>query len=125
MRAGAGRQQSRLRVAPIFVLAVAALLADAVIAEGRVRRDLTLQTGHLLAVAYQEARRRPVLVARCWLGASAQQDRQIESAEGAEDRKYRAGTRGEGAVCVFVGHGPASFSGSLGRPGDRSEQTST
>jgi vacuolar-type H+-ATPase subunit B/Vma2 len=56
MRAGARRQKSRLCAAPIFVLMVAALLADAVIAEGRVRRDLTLQTGHLLAAAYQEGR---------------------------------------------------------------------
>ncbi len=53
MRAGARRQKSRLCIAPIFVLTVAALLADAVIAEGRVRRDLTLQTGHLLPATYQ------------------------------------------------------------------------
>jgi hypothetical protein len=39
-----------------LALAAAAFLADAVIAEGRVRRDLTLQTGHLLAAAYQEGR---------------------------------------------------------------------
>ena len=56
MRAGARRQKSRLCVAPIFVLTVAALLANAVIAEGQVRRDLTLQTGHPLAAAYQEGR---------------------------------------------------------------------
>jgi hypothetical protein len=56
MRASARRQKTRLCAAPIFVLTVAALLADAVIAEGRVHRDLTLQTGHPLAAAYQEGR---------------------------------------------------------------------
>jgi hypothetical protein len=35
MRGGARRQNSRLRVTPIVALALAALLADAVIAEGR------------------------------------------------------------------------------------------
>jgi hypothetical protein len=39
-----------------LALAAAALFADAVIAEGRVRRDLTAQTGHLLAIAYEEGR---------------------------------------------------------------------
>jgi hypothetical protein len=53
-----------------------------------------------------------------WLGTSAQQDRQIESAERAEDRKGRAGSRCEGMLCVFVGHGPAPFQvGSAGSPG--------
>jgi hypothetical protein len=56
MRGGVRRQKSTLRVAPILVLAVAALVADAVIAEGRVCRDLALQTGHLLAAAYEEGR---------------------------------------------------------------------
>jgi hypothetical protein len=56
MRGGARRQKPRLRVAPILVLAAAALFADAVIAEGRVSRDLTVQTGHLLAAAYEEGR---------------------------------------------------------------------
>jgi hypothetical protein len=38
------RQKPRLRVAPILALATAAFLADTVIAEGRVRQDLTDQT---------------------------------------------------------------------------------
>ena len=50
------RQKPKLRVAPILALAAATLLADAVIAEGRVRRDLTLQTGHILVAAYQDGR---------------------------------------------------------------------
>jgi hypothetical protein len=56
MRAVVRGQKSRLGVAPIVVLAIAALLADTVITEGRVSRDLTLQTGHLLAAAYEEGR---------------------------------------------------------------------
>jgi hypothetical protein len=56
MRGGARRQKPRLHVAPIFVLAAAALFAGAVIPEGRVGRDLTLQTGHLLAAGVEEGR---------------------------------------------------------------------
>ena len=55
-----------------------------------------------------------------WLDTSAQQDRQIERAERAEDRKRRAGCRCEGMLCVFVGHGPAPFQvGSAGCPAGR------
>jgi hypothetical protein len=39
-----------------LVLAAATLFADAVIAEGRISRDLTVQTGHFLAAAYDEGR---------------------------------------------------------------------
>ena len=42
---------------------------------------------------------------------SAQQDREIERTERAEDRKGRDSRR-EGSLCVFVGHGPAPFLGS-------------
>jgi hypothetical protein len=56
MRGGVRRQKPRLRVAPILALAAAAFFADAVIAEGRIRQDLTDQTRHLLAAAYEEGR---------------------------------------------------------------------